>query len=155
VISLTDPFMPPGFVPISPHFEYDLGTTVGRLVFDWDGAALGPDSELLLIEKELTRPVVLHIQGHVSRATYMLARGEQIRKLIWIVREPDFQAIWRIVEPWRAALLASCGTPSPPCEYWTPEGVCLAISPTPRNLEPPGTVFEGMNAESAAPIGEQ
>lgn len=126
---LADPYLEPEFVPLSPHFEYEFGDGGGRVVFDWDGAAIGPGGQLLIIEKELCRPVALHIQAHVSRAAFMLARGEKVRKLIWIVREADFSALWRIVEPWREALLRGHGVGSPPCEYWTPDGVYLAMSP--------------------------
>lgn len=142
---MSDPFMDAGFLPFRPHFEYEVGSGLPRVAFDWDRAAIGPGTELLIVEEELARPVVLHIQGHVSRATFMVARGEKIRKLVWIVREQDFQALWRIAEPWRAALLESSEVEPPACEYWTPDGQCLAISPKLKALGPIQKANSGRN----------
>lgn len=146
----SEPYLEPGFIRLSPHFEYDVGRGLGRLVFDWDGVAVGPGSELVLIEKELSRPVVLHVQGHASRAAFMLSRGERIRKLVWIVREQDFQALWHIVEPWRAALAAGFAAESPVCEYWTPEGICLAMSLRTRSATPDRVV---LSESRVSPVG--
>lgn len=144
----TEPYIDPGFVSLSPHFEYEVGPGLPRLSFDWDAAAIGPAAELLIVEKELTRPVALHIQGHVSRATFMVARGEKIRKVVWVVREEDFQDLWRIVEGWRAALAQDIGAQPPTCEYWTLEGVCLAISPKFRTPGSPGIATGGSNVSA-------
>lgn len=119
------------YYPISGTFSYTVGGVANPLRFDWDAAAIGPNGDLILVEKELTRPVVLHIQGHVSRAAFMVARGEKVRKLVWVVRSEHFDALWNIVEPWRKVLTRDCGLQPPHSEYWTEDGMCLSISPSP------------------------
>jgi hypothetical protein len=126
---IMDRYIEAGFTPISGRFEYTLEQGLGRLLFDGDGAALGPRDEIILVEQELTRPVALHIQGHVARAAFMIGRGDHVRKLVWVVREADFQSLWQLVENWRAGLRSALRWDTPPCDYWSPTGECLAISP--------------------------
>ncbi len=122
-------YIPKGYRQIAGHFRYVVNGIGNGLVFEWDGAAVGPDGALVLIEAELTRPVPLHIQGHVARASMMVALGESIEKLIWIVPRRHFRMLYSIVEEWRSALV-SARLPCPtPCEYWTPEGDCLVVGP--------------------------
>lgn len=133
------PYLPSSFVPISGHFQYPVPETAGTLVFDWDGAAIGPSDEVVLVEEEFSRPVVLHIQGHVARAAVMAEFGEKIRKVVWIVTESNFGEVWRIVETWCAVLRNRSGLTPPLNEYWTHDGICLAMSPRAR-LATPSTV---------------
>lgn len=130
------PYIPPNFVPISGHFQYQVPETAGTLVFDWDGAAIGPSDEVVLVEEELSWPVVLHVQGHVARAAVMAEFGERIRKTVWIVTKTNFSAVWRIVETWCAVLRSRSGLLPPPNEYWTRDGVCLALSPRMPSVGP-------------------
>jgi hypothetical protein len=142
------PYLDQNYCPISGTFSYTVDGVANSLRFDWDAAAVGPNGDLILVEKELTRPVVLHIQGHVSRAAFMVARGERIRKLVWIVRPEHFDALWSIVEPWRAVLVQDCGLHPPHSEYWTEDGLCLSISPAPlrSGCLPETAVLGGSNA---------
>lgn len=138
---MSAPYIPPGFIPISGHFEYRVPQAAGPLVFDWDGAAIGPSNEVVLVEEELSRPVVLHIQGHLARIAVMTRLGENVRKAVWIVTESNFVEVWRIVETW-CAVLASLSELTPPLnEYWTRDGTCLAMSPRARSAEPDSVIF--------------
>lgn len=118
--------IPGDYKRLSGRFTY--GTPGDQMTFIWDGAAIGPDGDLVLIEEELAAPVNMHIQGHVARAGFMMAAGERIRKLVWVVTPNHFTALWGIVEPWRSALRRTLGVATPPCEYWGPNGTCLGVS---------------------------
>lgn len=124
----TFPALPPDYKRISGRFSY---STIGAhdMTFIWDGAAIGPNGDLVLIEEELTAPVHVHIQGHVARAAFMVAAGERVSKLVWVVPARHFHALWSLVEPWRTALSKRLRVVSPHCEYWEPGGNCLGVSP--------------------------
>lgn len=123
------PYLGSGLRPLSGRFWYAIVGGREKLEFRWDGAAIGEDGSIVLVEKELTRPVVLHIQGHVARAAFMVAAGDPVRKLVWVVRKHHFRLLWFAAERWRLALRNWTSFLPPPCEYWTPEGECLAVSP--------------------------
>lgn len=120
------PFSEENYAPMSGVFRYSDGQG-GTLTFSWDGAARAADGSIVLIEAETAAPVVLHVQGHVARAAFMCKMRTPVSRIVWIVPERYFDALWGIIEPWRAAL-AQAGLTAPPSEYRTPTGRALAVS---------------------------
>lgn len=117
----------PGFRHMSGKFRFS--TAQGHnLTFVWDGAAISDDGEVLLIEEEISKPVDLHVQGHVSRAAMMLSRGLRIRKIVWVTRADEFRNLYRIVESWRHVMMEEFDAPTPPCDYLDSEGTLMAAS---------------------------
>tara|TARA_B100000029_G_C16787850_1_gene671857 strand:- start:75 stop:425 length:351 start_codon:yes stop_codon:yes gene_type:complete len=109
--------------------RFQFNTEKGdSLTFVWDGAAISDNGEIILIEEEISKPVDLHIQGHVSRAAMMLSRGFRIRKLVWVTRAEEFRSLYRIVESWRQVMMEDFGAPTPPCDYLDSEGTLMATS---------------------------
>lgn len=130
---MTTPYIPEGFIPISGHFEYRIPSVMRPLVFDWDGAAIGPSDEVVIVEEELCQPVALHVQGHLARVAIMAELGERIRKTVWVVSQHNFDEVWRIVETWCEVLASLSEHTLPLNEYWTRDGDCLAMSPRIRS----------------------
>ena len=56
----------PGISGAFPEFTYGTPSTSSNLVFVWDGALVSPDGSLILVERESSRPVPLHIHGHLA-----------------------------------------------------------------------------------------
>lgn len=113
---------------ISGEFTVPDGSDGNSLRFVWDGAALEPDGSVVLIEDELSNIVPIHIHGHLARAALMNAAGERISRILWVVQDEQFEALWSTVELWREAARNHLGIQTPPCEYQNPEGERLMVS---------------------------
>lgn len=124
-------FLPEEYHPISPRFKIGKGTKQG-LEFVWDGAAMGPNGEILLIEDETSTIVNIHIEGHVSRVGLMLAEGIRVKSLIWVVNPKQFGRLWRIAEHWRWWMWETMQIPTPAFEYRSIDSTLLAFSAAKR-----------------------
>lgn len=76
---------------------------------------------IVLLEEEAHGLVPLHIEGHIARIKVMLAKGESVRKVVWIVRETDFQNMIDLLRFY----IANLG-PLPSMEIWSDVGYRLA-----------------------------
>ena len=107
-------------------FRYSSPWEDSMLEFQWDGAGIDASGDIVLFEHEGSI-VNMHIQGHLSRLAIMLAKGERVRKLVWITDEDEFSQLRQIVQSWNHCFFPLVGFESPVMEYRSLEGNLLAI----------------------------
>ena len=96
------------------------------LTFRWDGAGITREGETVVIEEEMPPFSPMHIQVHLARINVMLAQGEKINKLIWLVPAETYLDLDRIVLPWITLAGNSANVNFPTVEYRDYDGRYLA-----------------------------
>ncbi len=76
----------------SGNFTYTNPGSKSLRTFVWDDAGIDERGYLVLVEEELTGLVPLHVEGHIARVKVMMARGESVGRVVWVVRPWRFGA---------------------------------------------------------------
>lgn len=75
---------------------------------------------MVLAEEESNGLVPIHVEGHLARLKVMLAKGEPISRLLWIVDNNDFRAMFDLLRFYSRHF-----GPLPPMELWDTHGDML------------------------------
>ena len=108
----------------SGAFTYINPDSASLRTFVWDDAGVDENGALVLIEEETGGLVPLHIEGHIARVKVMMAKGDKVSKVVWIIREKDFQSMRELLRFYAVNL-----GPLPPMEIWSDSGYRLASVP--------------------------
>ncbi|SRR6266571_1532734 len=108
----------------SGNFTYTNPGSKSLRTFVWDDAGIDERGYLVLVEEELTGLVPLHVEGHIARVKVMMARGESVGRVVWVVRESDFQKMIDLLRFYNVNL-----GPLPAMEIWSDSGVRLGSMP--------------------------
>ncbi len=104
----------------SGKFTYFDSEAVRKRTFIWDDAGIDKNGRVVLIEEELGGVIPLHIEGHLARLKVMMAKGESIGGVVWVVKERDFNKLYDLLRFYRRYV-----SPLPQMEIWSARGTRL------------------------------
>jgi len=114
-------------------FKYVDSATNRCIEFQWDGAGIDRFGKVVLIEEEESQPNQMHIHAHLARIILMVGMGENISKVVWVVREEDVDELVKIVETWKIFHSRISTIKLPPFYYLSPDGYFLYDSDKVKN----------------------
>ncbi len=88
--------------------------------FVWDDAGIDENGQIVLLEEESSGIIPLHIEGHLARLKVMIAKGEAVGTVVWVIKEKDFTNMMGLLRFYHRYL-----SPLPSMEIWSTKGVRL------------------------------
>lgn len=107
-------------------FKYSGVRTGMSVRFQWDLAGITRSGNIVIIEEEKPPFSPLHIQAHLSRVRLMIALGERVERLVWIIPSSSYMKLDRVVAPWVSLEEKFYNFSYPKIEYRDSDGRYLA-----------------------------